>query len=140
MQENISTTKSIVKHRSCARLEGTYKRTFIKECDVHVLHLHALLRRNRAKMIQNLKRPIKCDLPDAIKKKLNNSEYEYFEHRSATLQSHMPDLLDLDLDLAVFSTVFMLNRVTWKSSRVDLVLWSTQKSGHEIYVSGSFIY
>ncbi|KAI3712054.1 hypothetical protein L1987_70603 [Smallanthus sonchifolius] len=52
---------------------------------------------NRAEVIQNLGWTFKRDLPDAIKEKLSSSEKEYFEKHSATLQSYMSDLHDLDL-------------------------------------------
>ncbi|KAD2393931.1 hypothetical protein E3N88_40908 [Mikania micrantha] len=55
---------------------------------------------NRAEVIQSLGWTIKhdTDLPDAIEKKLSDSENEYFKKHYKNLQSYMTDL---DLDLAV---------------------------------------
>ncbi|CAN1145272.1 DNA replication complex GINS protein PSF1 [Linum perenne] len=75
----------------------------IDQCTQHYLELQALIRYNRAEVIQSLAWKVGFELfelPEEIQEKLSDSEKDYFGKHSAALQSYMADVdMDLNVDM-----------------------------------------
>uniref|UniRef100_A0A6N2LBW1 GINS subunit domain-containing protein n=1 Tax=Salix viminalis TaxID=40686 RepID=A0A6N2LBW1_SALVM len=75
----------------------------VDQCTQHYLELQALIRHNRAEVIQNFAWKVGLELlelPEEIQEKLSPSEKNYFGKHSSALQSYMAEVgIDLNVDM-----------------------------------------